>query len=149
MDDLEDGIKLLKTVKRVMKNAHKIMARRFKDLDLTGPQLFVVMNLIRHGEMKISDLSEKMSLSNSTVSGIIDRLERRNIVKRVRSSEDRRIVYVYITSEFRKIAGEKHGEVDRIFKSMLDTATPEEMDVINRGLYTLEKVMNRQKMDGK
>ncbi|CAB1262437.1 MarR family transcriptional regulator [Clostridium sp. WLY-B-L2] len=148
MSDVEDGIKLLRTIKRVMKNAHRIMGRRFKELNLTGPQLFVVMNLMRHGKMKISDLGEKMSLSNSTVSGIIDRLERQNVVKRTRSREDRRIVYVSVTPEFKKIADAKHEEVDRIFQSMIDVATPEEMDIISRGLYTLEKVMNRQKMNG-
>ncbi|MCI1945761.1 MarR family winged helix-turn-helix transcriptional regulator [Clostridium luticellarii] len=145
MSDVEDGIRLLRTIKRVMKNAHKIMAQHFKELNLTGPQLFVVMNLIRHGKMKISDLSEKMSLSNSTVSGIIDRLEKQNIVKRARSREDRRIVYVEVTPEFKKIADTKHEEVDKIFQSMMNMATPEEIDIISRGLYTLEKVMDRQK----
>lgn len=147
MNDVRDGIRLLRTIKRVMKNAHKIMGQRFKDLNLTGPQLFVVIALIHHGKMKISDLSEKMSLSNSTVSGIIDRLEKQGSVKRVRSKEDRRIVYVEVTSEFKKIAEAKHEEVEKTFQSMIDIATPEEIDIINKGLDTLEEVMDRQKMN--
>ncbi|MBA5850070.1 MarR family transcriptional regulator [Clostridium sp. cel8] len=148
MDDVKEGIRLIKILKRFMNGIHKNMEKSFKDLNLTVPQMMVVMTLISHGKMKISDLSKKISLSNSTVSGIVDRLEKQNTVERIRGKKDRRVVYVNVTPEFRKIIKEKHEQVDTIVKSIVDSATPEELDTVTKGLDTLEKIMDRKKLSG-
>lgn len=54
----------------------------------------VLYTLGKHGSMKLSDISEKLSISNSTISGIVDRLEKQKYVERIRSKEDRRVIYV-------------------------------------------------------
>ncbi|HHY74378.1 MAG TPA: MarR family transcriptional regulator [Bacillus bacterium] len=51
----------------------------------------------------VSSISEKVLLSNSTVSGIIDRLEKNGYVKRVRDQNDRRIVWVTETDKLIKL----------------------------------------------
>ena len=62
------------------------MGQHFNPMNLTGPQGMMMGILSHDGEMKISDLSEKIGLSNSTVSGIIDRLEKQGLVERTRST---------------------------------------------------------------
>lgn len=100
--------------------------------------------LMHFGEMRISDLSEKIGLSNSTVSGIVDRLEKQGLVKRVRSNEDRRVVYVNVTEEFRKNTKAHFKNIEDKFESMMNKATSEELDMILVGLETLKKVFERQ-----
>jgi DNA-binding MarR family transcriptional regulator len=94
--------------------------------------------------MKISDLSSKMSLSNSTVSGIVDRLEKQDFVKRIRSKDDRRVVYVEVTSKLKKVGKAKRDRIEKSVQFIISSATPEEMDVIKKGLLTLEKVIDRK-----
>jgi DNA-binding MarR family transcriptional regulator len=101
--------------------------------------------LAQHGEMKISDLSEKLGLTNSTVSGILDRLESQGLVERTRSKEDRRVVYIRLTDEMKKNTERHVEEINKLIEHMMDKATPEELDTILKGMHTLENVIDRQK----
>jgi DNA-binding MarR family transcriptional regulator/GNAT superfamily N-acetyltransferase len=66
---------------------------------LTIPQVVLLREIQRRGRLSLSELAKHASLSNATVTGIIDRLEARNFVRRVRSETDRRQVFVEIVSD--------------------------------------------------
>jgi DNA-binding MarR family transcriptional regulator len=66
---------------------------------LTGPQLLVLREASRLSGAPISALARAISLSQPTVSGIIDRLEKRGLVRRARGTGDRRTVFVTVTTE--------------------------------------------------
>lgn len=61
---------------------------------LTGPQLVVLKELIEQSPRSVSELAAAVNLSQATVTGILDRLERKDMIARVRDSEDRRRVLV-------------------------------------------------------
>jgi DNA-binding MarR family transcriptional regulator len=63
---------------------------------LTVPQL-VLIREIGSGSRSLSDLSRNVNLSNATVTGIVDRLEKTGLVVRERSGSDRRQVMVHLT----------------------------------------------------
>ena len=63
---------------------------------LTVPQL-VLIREIGSGSRSLSDLSRNVSLSNATVTGIVDRLEKTGLVVRERNGSDRRQVMVHLT----------------------------------------------------
>lgn len=101
----------------------KELARR---ADLTGPQLTVVKMLEQIGDLSLSELSERIRARNSTVTGIIDRMEREGLVVRERSTQDRRVVYIRLTSKGRKLAEEIPVEPMEIFRSALECLTASE-----------------------
>lgn len=145
MEDISKGIRVIKLLKNVMENVKQNMHHHFKEMNVTGPQGMLMGTLAHFGEMKVSDLSEKLGLSNSTVSGIIDRLEIQGLVERIRSTEDRRVVYVKVTPAFRKNSQERFQIIEKMFESMMSKATSEELDEILKGLETLQEVINRDK----
>ncbi len=102
----------------------KELARR---ADLTGPQLTVVKMLEQIGDLSLSELSERIRAQNSTVTGIIDRMERENLVTRERSKEDRRVVYIRLTAKGRRLAEEIPVEPMEIFRSALESLTATEV----------------------
>lgn len=146
MDELNRSFEVLKLIKRVsqlMKHEiHKNMGEM--ELNLTAPQGMLVGILAHHGPQKVSDLSERMSLSNSTVSGIIDRLEKLGYVQRVRSQEDRRIVMIDLIPERRETMGCKFKAIDEFLAKRIEASSMEELEEIIRGLNTLERVMTRR-----
>lgn len=116
-----DVVTNLKEIQKQLKiSAH----RQFLDVNITGPQGIMLFILIHHGQLKISEISEKMGLTNSTVSGIVDRLETMNFVERIRSDKDRRVVYVKAT----EIIGEKFKQHEASMDSLL-LATLQSMDL--------------------
>lgn len=146
MEEISKGIQIIKLLKQVMDLVKQNVELNFKEINLTGPQGMLVGTLAHCGEMKISDLSEKLGLSNSTVSGIVDRLEKQGLVERIRSEKDRRVVYVCVSDEFRRNAKEHYCEIERRFEAMMSKATPKELDAIIDGLSTLKTIMDRQNL---
>jgi MarR family. len=74
MEEIKNGFKVLKMLKQILDIIKQEMKYQSQNIDITGPQSILMGVLAHYGEMKISDLSEKLGLSNSTVSGIINRL---------------------------------------------------------------------------
>jgi MarR family transcriptional regulator, organic hydroperoxide resistance regulator len=77
------------------------MSRHSKQLQekykITLPQLICLNEIAEHGPIAIGALTQIVFINNSTVTGIIDRLETRKLVQRVRISKDRRQIHVEIT----------------------------------------------------
>jgi len=143
MEDINKGIMVVRILKQIMNGVKQNVQQEFKEMGLTGPQGMLIGTLAHQGEMKISQLSEKMGLSNSTVSGIVDRLEKQGLVERTRSVEDRRVVYVNVTSDFKKIAQSHFSQIEAKFQDILNETSPEEIDKIFDGLNLLKKLMER------
>jgi len=70
---------------------------------LTGPQLVVLNELSRRSGMSVTELTHAVHLSQATVTGILDRLEKRALVWRQRSGEDKRRVLVWLAQAGRTI----------------------------------------------
>ncbi|MCM0648046.1 MarR family transcriptional regulator [Clostridium swellfunianum] len=144
VEEVSKAVKIIQLMKKVTNAIKQRMGNHFKEMNLTGPQGMLMGTLAHNGEMKVSELSDKLGLSNSTVSGILDRLENQGLVERVRSKEDRRVVYVKVTDEFIKHSQKHFDEINNIIEQMMNKATPEELDIIFKGMDTLQKVMDRQ-----
>ena len=141
---MSSGIRIFRSLKRIGHMVKKSMGQHFNEMNLTGPQDMMMGILSHDGEMKISDLSEKIGLSNSTVSGIIDRLEKQGLVERTRSIEDRRVVYVNVSADFQKNCKKNFSKIEKTFEDAINKATAEEIDIILKGLDTLEQLMDKQ-----
>jgi MarR family transcriptional regulator, organic hydroperoxide resistance regulator len=138
------SISLIKILKQIRDEIKGSIEREFSEMNLTGPQGMIVGILAHDGEMKISDLSSKMGLSVSTISGIIDRLEGQGFVERMRNREDRRVVSVRVTPEFRKRAERHFAEIEKRLDLIINRGTPEEMQTVFKGLEILERLLNRE-----
>jgi len=103
------------------------------DSGFTLPQLSVISILEKHGEQKVSELSLKMRLSDSTVSGILDRLEQKDIIKRERTKDDRRVVKKFC-KDFRR-------KKEKYFTQLLKNLSEQEIKDIIKGLEILNHAL--------
>lgn len=105
---------------------------------LTGPQLSVAKILEDIGDLSLSELSERINAQNSTVTGIVDRMEREGLVERKRSSDDRRVVHIRLTKKGHDLARSMKFEPFEIFKNAFENAlTREELGQL---LHLLDKL---------
>jgi len=65
-----------------------------EDYDITPAQFEALQIIINHNEVTISELSNKLYQAPSTITDLVDRMESKDLVKRVRDSKDRRIVRI-------------------------------------------------------
>ncbi len=104
---------------------------------LTGPQLSVVKLLESVPRLSLSELSWRIRAKNSTVSGIIDRMEREGLVTRERSSADRRVVHISLTEVGRQLACDIPVEPFHIFRTVLSELSPRDARDLKRVLTRL------------
>lgn len=83
----------------------RLALRAASRFGLTPAQLGVLKALERAGEAGQSDLGERLRMGASTVTGIIDRMERDGLLARSRDGADRRVVKVRLTDRGARLAG--------------------------------------------
>lgn len=66
---------------------------------LTGPQLIILEEIARHNDIPVTELARAISLSQATVTGILLRLERQELITRIRGIRDKRNTLVSITEK--------------------------------------------------
>ncbi|MGD1822591.1 MAG: MarR family winged helix-turn-helix transcriptional regulator [Pleomorphochaeta sp.] len=74
-----------------------------KKFGLTGPQLMVLKAIARNSNMQISAIAKDISLSQATVTSILDRLETQGYAKRQRSLIDKRKVNIVLTEKAEEV----------------------------------------------
>lgn len=144
METLNKKLEVAKLFFEVNKIIKHNMRKSFENIGITLPQMLVMGTLTKFGEMKITELSKKINLSNSTISGIIDRLEKQQLIVRTRSEKDRRIVYVKVTPKFGEISKGRHKKVEESVSELLGTGTSGEIEKVLMGLNTLKEILNRK-----
>jgi len=132
---------MLTAIRRIMSLLKQSFEKDFKKMDVTQSQILVMRVLNQYGDMKVSDISKELDLSNSTVSGIIDRLVEKKIVQRKRSEEDRRIVMISLADEYRQPVRKHLNAFAQKMRRALSTTTEEDLDSIMQGLEKLEKIL--------
>ncbi len=145
MIELEKGYEVIKRIKRLKESMHGNIERNFKEMKFTGPQGMVVGILIKSGPLKIGEIAAQMELSMSTISGILDRLERSEIITRTRSEEDGRVTLITLTDAFREKSAAKFKRVEEHWSEKLNRASEEEFSAIINGLDILEKLLTETK----
>ena len=133
--------KILKTYLGVTQHFSQQFREHFGKLNLTFPQALTMNVLGNEGPMPISKLAEQVGSANSTISGIVDRLERLGLARRTRSELDHRVIYVEATEEYHKRMDTLQIGVNEYFDTLLDTLKPEEREQIKASLQLLDRVL--------
>jgi DNA-binding MarR family transcriptional regulator len=109
---------------------------------LTWPQRNVMQVLVQSDGLSLKALSKQVGLAHATVSGIVDRLEKRGLVKRRQDPSDGRFTKIMISSAVRHFMRTKlRTLMADPLRDALCRATPAERKAIRDGLRTLRQVM--------
>lgn len=98
--------------------------------------------LIRNGSMSAGDLSKITGLTTGAVTGVIDRLERNNLVKREFDKHDRRkIIIVPNTQTAMKLLGGPFSDLQKKMVSMISKLKENEIEIIERYMLSAMEIM--------
>ena len=133
---------------KLNKDINKSLRHKFyylmQDSGFTFPQLSVISMLEKYGEQKVSELSEKMGLSDSTVSGILDRLEQKDIIRRERTKDDRRVVKISLTGKSKGFCNDFRQKREEYFTQLLKNLSEQEIKDIIKGLKILNRALTKE-----
>jgi DNA-binding MarR family transcriptional regulator len=92
-------VALRRIIRAVDLHSHRLMDEH----GLTGPQLASLQEIVRCGTASARDLARSLQVSQPTITGILDRLERGGLITRTRNGRDRRAIDVAITEEGQRL----------------------------------------------
>lgn len=130
------------------KNMQKLFCIFAHKHGLAPAQWGALKKLCRNDGLTISELSEKMFLKNSTMTTLIDRMERDGLVYRARTSEDRRVVRIFLTDKGTTLNNQLpdfDGEVEKILDSKMSKEEIETLIVLLNKLS--EKIIEQTNID--
>ena len=95
---------------------------------ITPPQFVALQWLFEHGDMTIGDLSNKMYLAFSTTTDLVDRMEKNELVVRIREEQDRRVVRIKLLKEGERVIEEVIQKRQEYLKTVLADFTVDEAE---------------------
>lgn len=137
---------IMDNIRRVFQVVNEQSKQVERDTGLTGPQVWGIKVIAEHGTIRVSDLAKKMYLHPTTVVGILDRLEKRGLVSRVRSTEDRRVVDVTLTEEGCKLVEKSPEVASNKITHGLASLSVSELTIIYHGLDRLAGILEATDM---
>lgn len=96
-------------------------------LDFSKNELFVLLFLYRNGEVTMTEIASYLWVPLNTVTGVVSRLEKRELLVRARHKEDRRIVIVHMTDTGRREIKELIAQAEYYFKAITSNLSEEEI----------------------
>ena len=112
--------------------------------ELTAPQMGLMREVVRRDGISLKDLSRAVSLAHSTVSGIVDRLEKRGLVARRADSADGRISRIYVTPVVNEFVRDQLPALRRRpLEAALESTTAAERTRIADGVRSLRQLLEQ------
>jgi DNA-binding MarR family transcriptional regulator len=111
-------------------------------VDLTLPQYALLYQLMLLGIVSMTEISERLEITKPAVTNLVDRLEKKQCLKRVPHSEDRRVILLEILPKGKKIIAEIRGQSLGLLLKAYDQFDKKEHKIISRFYATVSKVMD-------
>lgn len=118
-----------------------------KTTGLTTPQMLLLQTVSSKGPVTIGSLATEISLSQATVTAILDRLAARDLVKRVRSTEDKRRVHIHLTPQAVTLLEHAPVPLQRQFARQFDDLQDWEQSAIVSALQRVAQMMDVDDME--
>ncbi len=125
---------------RVMRRVYDYYEQRLSAYGLTPPQYFVFNALWMGDGVSAGELGKRVSLDGSTLTGIIDRMERNGYAERRPNPDDRRSVLIFLTPKARDLGPRILEFADELDAALRQPFSQEEMDTFQRVLRALAEV---------
>ena len=130
-------VALRKIIRAIDMNSKKLVKR----VGLTGPQLIILQEISLSDEITAGEIARAVSLSQATVTGILERMEKRKLLTRQRNESDRRCIMVRITQEGKEILKNAPPLMQEAFVERFDNLQEWEQTMILSALQRLVVIM--------
>lgn len=135
---------IMQSIRRIFKAIQAYSHEVSEKYGITGPQLWVLKTISLNGNLALGDLGKRMYLHPSTITGLIDVMERKGYVARVRDREDRRVVKVQLTAKGKRLAEKAPNPAQGKMIYGLKKLKNEELNLIYNSVQKMVEIMEAQ-----
>ena len=142
VDNVLDFIGVLSSTVRSVRYSFEVAT------DLNPQELMVLSELSRRGPMRVKDIvTQLVGVSPSTLTRILDSLEKNGLVQRTLNPSDRRSFRVSLTEHGSTVVGDYTEHLEDVVRRMLSPLTPAERMMLAELQTTMVSALDRQSVD--
>jgi DNA-binding MarR family transcriptional regulator len=120
-----------------------------KKYQVSSAQLNCILALYEYGPLPPSKIARHIMVKSSTVTGVVDRLEKKGLAERMRNSPDRRVITIQLTEAGKKLAQNAPPPIQQKIIDGLKQTEKTKIDQIVRSLNMLTDMLDVQDLEVK
>ncbi|MEM6342903.1 MAG: MarR family winged helix-turn-helix transcriptional regulator [Bacteroidota bacterium] len=124
----------LLTIRDAFRQHQNDIRRKYK---ISANEMEIILYIHDFGPQRMKTVGERFKIKFSTLTSLVDKIERLNLVKRVNSKEDRRSILVTLTKKGKKMLDEYNAQVRDLAERISGTV---ESDSLPGFVETLSKI---------
>ena len=132
------------SIRRLMQAGEHYTKELNKIYNVSAAQINCLLALHENGPLPPSQIAKHVMVNSSTVTGVIDRLEKKDLVKRLRISKDRRVITVELTKNGKILAENAPPPIQQKIIDGLNQLSPSEIEQISLTLKRLTDMLDVQ-----
>ncbi|ENY73171.1 MarR family winged helix-turn-helix transcriptional regulator [Aeromonas diversa] len=144
---MERHDELLVALRQIIRAIDLHSKRLIKEAGLTAPQLFLLKGVEQLGNASMRQLADHTNMSQATATTIMDRLESRGLVVRLRSDSDKRKVHASLTEAGRTILSDAPTPLQESFIQRFQSLEEWEQTLLLSSLQRISSMMNASDID--
>lgn len=138
---------VLISIRRIIRAADIHSKKLLRASGLTAPQLLILQVINDLEKVSIGKVAKEVGLTQATVTSIADRLEKRGLITREKSTEDKRKVFVSLTQKGYEVTLKAPTPLQDHFTEQFNLLEPWEQSFVIAALQKVEKMMGAQDID--
>ena len=138
---------LIYQIRRLLQARELYTKELNKKYQISASQLNCLLSLYENGPLPPSQIAQHILVRSSTVTGIIDRLEQKGLVRRRRNSPDRRVIIIEMTDAGRTLAQNAPPPIQQKIMDGLKNLPNGEVEKIVRSLSMLTRMLDVYDLD--
>jgi MarR family transcriptional regulator, organic hydroperoxide resistance regulator len=146
--DVKEYLKNIATIEKDMRYISGIIKQKGREIlsnyTMTPPQFVALQWLFEEGDMTIGELSNKMFLAFSTTTDLVDRMEKNQLVQRVKDPNDRRVVRIHMLEEGKRLIDEVIKKRQGYLQEVLNEYSTEDIEELKKNFMRLHQVMREK-----
>jgi DNA-binding MarR family transcriptional regulator len=138
----KDSKKILEMVFDLIINFTKLLPSCEETENLKTMELYILMYIGMKSSKKMSELAKTFSIAKSNVTVLVDAMEKKRFLRRVRDAGDRRVVKVELTSKGKETFELTVKNFEKVIDAVMKKIPEEDLEVISDGFFRMVKIFN-------
>ncbi|MEA3279196.1 MAG: MarR family transcriptional regulator [Thermodesulfobacteriota bacterium] len=135
------------SIRKLMQAGELYTKELNKKYQVSAPQLNCLLSLYENGSLSPSQIAKQIMVKSSTVTGIVDRLEQKNLITRRRTSPDRRVITIELTETGIKLSENAPPPIQQKIIDGLKRLSDDKSEQISLSLTKLTNMLDVQDLE--
>ena len=140
---------IIYSIRRLIQASELYTKELNKKYQVSAAQLNCIITLYEYGPLPPSKIANHMMVKSSTVTGVVDRLEKKGLAERMRNSPDRRVITIQLTEAGKKLAQNAPPPIQQKIIDGLKQTENAKKEQIVRSLNMLTDMLDIQDLEVK